>query len=358
MRRLIYLAPILWITTRQRALAALIAGVLVFAPVVAIESWGPWKLLGEASLEAAAPQKTAMVASLAWAAKRDVDVVLLTGGSTSREFTASDPHVSRALTQRCGRPIRFINAGTSAQNLLESWQIAAAIPEARRRLVVVGLNYLRLEESREQVARSAQRRALPFEIPPPLRQSLAGFGAPPIAEALRPRGITWLLRQQKHIDSRKPPASLQQLIATDEVDPFKGPRNMYGGPALPRGHKQQFVSHMIMERWPMYRRNHAEAVGLWKEFTRDFSSATSRVMFLAMPETSVLAPLNALAGAMLERDMGELRGAGALVVDWRTSHGLAEEDFYDQQHLLSSGRAKLTDRFVDLLATSIPDCDR
>ena len=351
-------ASFLWISTRRRAIAALLAGFLVFTPIIVIESWGPWKLLGDMSLKKNAPQALSAVTSLAWAAKRNVDVVLLIGGSTSREFTASDAHISRLLTQKCGHPMRFINAGTSSQNLLESWQITDAIPSSQRRLVVVGFNYLRFESGRRQVYESTRTSTLPFQIPEHLKQSLSEFHFSSIATIFNPKAIAWLLKSLIYIDIAAAPLSHQSLIASSEEEPYISGRNLYRDPALSQSRKEEFVSHMIMERLPIYQAMHNEALDLWKIFTHDFVSSNSKVLFLGLPVSQEMKPLNDITVVPMTHDLSRLQSAGALVVDWRTDHGLSEGDFYDQQHLLSSGRGKLEKRFIDLLITSTPGCSR
>ena len=69
-------------------------------------------------------------------------------------------------------------------------------------------------------------------------------------------------------------------------------------------------------------------------------------------------PYADLAGDEFADEMAALGRAGAIVADWRTNHGLAQGDFYDQQHLLASGRRKIEPGLLDLLAGSLDDCHR
>ncbi len=347
-----------WISSSKRAFAAILAGLLVFIPITIIEIWGPWKLLGDVSLKKDAPQTFTSVASLAWAAKENIDVVLLVGGSTSRELTASDAHISRLLTQRCGHSIRFINAGTSSQNLLESWQLTDALASSQRKLVIVGFNHLRFEGGRKQVYESTRKMLLPFAVPDQLKNSLSEFYFSNIPSAFNPKGIAWIIKGINYINFGASPLSHTSFIEVNEDDPYHTGRNLYKEPPLPSRQKEVLVSHMIAERLPIYRTAHVEAVDLWKLFIRNYSSANSKVLFLGLPVSPEMRRLNDATSIEMRQDLIELQNAGALIADWRIDHFLSDADFYDQQHLLSSGRKKLDARFVDLVVKSTPGCSK
>lgn len=352
-------APTLWITSRRRALAAAIATILVLGPAIALEMSQPWRLMTRVQPRRDAPRDTAVVAALAWSRAADVDVVLLLGGSTAREFTASDAHVSELLTARCGRPLRFINAGASQQTLAESWAIAEAIPDERRKLVVVGMNYLRLEEGYDQTRRTLPIKTLPFDSPASLEAALQGAGHPVALTFPSLKNVAWLLRQGRWRSERSSPSTLAEFIVTaDRSETYHGPQNAYRAPALSGDEKDRIVRHRIVERLGLFHAVHAEAAALWEGFTRRFDSPAGRVLYLALPESVAMTPLERLAGPVFDADMADLRDGGALMKDWRRGHGLDEADFYDQQHLLASGRARMEGRFVDLLAASTPGCAR
>jgi hypothetical protein len=71
-----------------------------------------------------------------------------------------------------------------------------------------------------------------------------------------------------------------------------------------------------------------------------------------------MAPADALFGPIFEQSMEQLRGAGFTVVDWRRTSTLREIDFYDQQHLLESGRRRIASQFLHFVARSLPACKR
>jgi len=352
-------APTLWITSRRRALGAAIAAIIVLAPAIALEVSEPWRLMASVQPRRDAPRDTEVVSALAWSRAADIDVVLLLGGSTAREFTGSDAHVSELLTARCGRPLRFINAGTSQQTLAESWAIAEAIPDDRRKLVVVGMNYLRLEEGYDQTRRTLPIKTMPFDTPAPLMAALDKAGHPVALTFPSLKNVAWLLRQGRWRGELSPPSTLAEFVgAADRSQAYQGPHNAYKAPALSGDEKDRIVRHRIVERLTLFRAVHAEAAALWAEFTRRFDTAAGPVLYLALPESVAMAPLERLAGPAFDADMAKLRDSGALVADWRQGHGLDEADFHDQQHLLASGRARIEGRFVELLAVSTPGCRR
>lgn len=351
--RLAHNAPYLWITSPRRAAAWLCGAGLALVITLAFEFSQPWRAL--ASL--ASPESTSRAAyvstELARITDDNVDTILFVGGSTTREFTASDRDLSALLARRCGRPIKFLNAGTSTQSLAESWTIVEAVPRHRRALVIVGMNYFRFEQGLDDVVADLPRLTLPFTPPASLRQSLAESGRPTGPALLQLRSTAWMLRQG-YFSIRGNPDVRQAPRATR----FDGPYNIYAPPALDAAHKADIARRMIIEELPPFRRWNDEAGDLWLAFAAHFSRHGTRPLFIFLPESASLKPLRDLVEPDVQRQIARLRAQGHVVVDWRRHAELDERDFYDQQHLLGSGRAKMEPRFIDLIAASIAGCGR
>lgn len=359
LRRLVQGAPWLWIDTRMRAAAAAIAVLAVFCGVALFEASEPWRRLADAEPKADAAPETRLLAALAWVEASRIDTVILLGGSTARELTSSEARVSGLLTERCGRPIRFINGSTSSQTIAETWIIAEAVPDDLRVLTVVGMNYLRFEESPAEVARDVRPPLLPLGRSASLERALADAGHPPASTLPGLTGTAWLLPRLDQVDFRSAPEPFDDFLArrNDEA-PWEGPLNLYRNPPLDPASKTAITHQRIAERLSLFEARHAGAGSLWRAFLDRFDGPRSNVLFLALPEDPSMTPFTDLAGDAFAAEMAGLGHTGAHVADWRKNHGLAQGDFYDQQHLLGSGRRKIEPRLLDLLAGSLDDCRR
>lgn len=345
-------ASTLWITDRPRALAALFAAVLVFSPAAAFEMSEPWRMFAGATVGAEASADAKLVAGLAKAAASGGDIVLMVGGSTAREFTGSDDYLSRALSQRCRREINFVNAGSSSQTIADTWRITFAMPPERLKLVISGMNYLRFEEGFAQVRNSASTSALPLPHSRALASSLSHFGQP-VPFAIPGLGKTaWLLAHRGEMAADQP-ATLRP--ARDDVGAI-GIRNLYRAPALTPEEKRLIVTRMTIERSPQYLRNRGESVRLWREFVAHLKKQGGRTEFLILPESASMAPIDRRLGSLLLADVRASATPDAGFTDWRHLPDLSEEDFFDQQHLLASGRAKLAGPFVTFVAQRLGNC--
>lgn len=359
LRRLVRGAPWLWIDSRRRAAAAAIAALAVFCGTALFEASQPWRWLAVAEPKASAAYDTRLLASLAWVGASRIDTVILLGGSTARELTASDARISGLLTERCGRPMRFINGSTSSQTIAETWAVAEAVPDDLRVLTVVGMNYLRFEEDSGEVARDVRQPLLPLRHSEALEQALAELGHPAVSPLPGLAQSAWLLARLDQVTFRRTPEPFDDFLAQrDGETPWQGPLNFYNGAPLDPAAKAAITHQRIAERLTLFKERHTEAGALWRAFAHRFGGPRSNVLFLALPEDPSMTPFSLLAGDGFDAEMASLGDAGAHVADWRTSHGLAQSDFYDQQHLLASGREKIEPRLLDLLAGAIVNCDR
>ena len=358
LNRLVRGAPWLWINSRARAAAAAITVLGLFGGVALFETSEPWRRLAAAEPKAGAARETRLLATLAWVGASRVDTVILLGGSTAQELPPSEARLSALLTERCDRPIRFINGATSSQTMAESWMVAEAVPDSRRALVVVGMNYQRFEEGFAEVARDVSAPLLPLRSSRALEDALNEAGQPPVQTLSSLAGTAWLLHRLDQVNFRAEPEPFEVFLARrDGETPWHGPLNLYRDPPLGPAKKAAIVRQMIAERLSLFEGRRAEAGALWRAFVRRFEGPDSTVLFLALPEDPSMTPFAAFAGEGFAHEMAGLGGAGARVADWRTDHGLVPRDFYDQQHLLQSGRRKLEPRLADLLAGAVVGCD-
>jgi hypothetical protein len=358
LRRVVRGAPWLWISTRPRAAAAAVAFLGMLSAVALFEASQPWRLLAAAEPRNHAAHDTRLLTTLAWVGVSGIDTVILVGGSTARELPPSEARLSGILTERCGRPIRFVNGATTSQTLAESWMITEAVPDERRALTIVGMNYLRFEEGFAEVARDLRAPLLPLRTPEGLERVLIETGHPPASALPGLTATAWLLPRIDEVDFNRAPEAFDDFKArrTGQT-PWQGPQNIYSDPPLNPAAKATINQQMVAERLSLFEARRGQAGALWRAFVRRFAVPQSDVIFLALPEDPSMAPFAALARVGFAEEMAALDRAGARVTDWRTNHGLVEEDFYDQQHLIASGRRKLEPRLVQLISSNLTGCD-
>src|SRR4051812_23879758 len=149
----------LWLSSREASIGFLIALTASVCLLLAIEYRGVWRLIAvdrAQQLLAGDPGfkhrrerdfvfKT-VLADLARLEQTTGDVVVLLGGSTVREFVPDDAFLSEELSRKCGRPIRFFNAGSGSQVFAETWSLAGLVPSDRLTLVLVGINFNRFTD--------------------------------------------------------------------------------------------------------------------------------------------------------------------------------------------------------------------
>ena len=291
--------------------------------------------------------------SLEKAGAMDADLVVLLGGSTSRELSPSDQFMTRELSRKCGKPIRFLNAGSSSQDLSESWAIADALPRERLALIVVGLNIQRLEHGPEETQRAFTGFRMPFRGASRLRAELDRRGMAPTHPFPPLQTTGWLLKRWANL-TWSAQETLEQFATS--ADRYQIERNLYVRPVLTLEQKLAKVSRVVSERLPIYYDVHKASSELWAEFVRSFVTPRRHVLFLDLPVSKTLSLAKNLTHTQYNADMTALRAAGAQVEPLQGETLLEEDDFYDQQHIIESGRQKIATALISQLASAIPLC--
>lgn len=351
-------APYLWIDSPLRAVSFLVALISLVAGCLLLERLPAWSILDHAVLRRTADNWESVAANLAQSIDSGEPIVLMVGGSATRELTGSDFQVSRFMSQACGRHLLFVNGGTSDQNLGDSLVLTSAIPRQNLALIIVGINYYRLGEALSNVPNDTYWPNFPFPYPQQAWQALgeadyAKKSTRPLNQLgwllLHSPGYAWTPRKRGYAALTSP---------TPGENPYSAVHNAPPRPPLPDVTKQEIVNEYVALRWPAYLREHRASTELWERFAKYQRSRGVKVVFLALPESPSMAPADRLFGPIFEQSMNSLRRDGFTVADWRKMSGLREADFYDQQHLLESGRRRIAQRFLQLPVQSLGSCDR
>ena len=274
------------------------------------------------------------------------ELVVFVGGSTVRELTADDPLLSKALTSQCGRDIQFVNLGSSSQTFSESWDIAALAPRNRRRLLLVGINPYRLSFDDSDVISELAHNPSGIPVSYSLLWSVAlhtgHIGGPE-------RMLTSLARQQSFgarwrlLDLFDPgrPAARQPAD-----DPFQPDRSSYREPVWTQLQKLKQANEYIATRALDFHERFQVGVGWYIRLFDHFQGAGADVKFVITPTDVTFEKIDELISADLREAVGLLGGDGRIIDLRNQSKGLDSSDFFDVQHLVAKGRAKLQPAFV------------
>ena len=284
--------------------------------------------------------------------------LLLVGGSTARELTAFDQDVSVALSRRCGQPVRFINAATSDQSLVEAWSFADALAEHDLDRIIVGINYFRLTESRRDLFARLSNVRLALPLSAQLRSMMpADLRSVPKPEFLSQLAML-LAHKGELAGMKRPGASSGNIPQKGREKGFMGARNLYKGPPRNSAWKRERVSHFIALTRVKYEHVSSQASDLWLEFIRRHQQRKIATTLLVLPMDPSLQRARRLFDPQLDKALERFERAGAGVVDWRDLSVLSARDFYDQQHLLASGRRKLFPVLIEALSTYVSGCHK
>ena len=279
--------------------------------------------------------------------------VVLLGGSTSRELTGWNNHYSEAISKNVGYPVKFTNNGWRNQNLAAIWTITEHLIKQRADLIIIGMNYYRFTEDRYNFLSHVSRSSLPVPLSRSmLFNQLSWMNVIPKPEPFKLFGmlkryqLTGVSRDDKVIKH----SPLTESLPIENV--FNGPQNFYHPPIFTKDAKQRRVNSFIATRSPQFYFNHRESVQLWIDYLREFADKI-KIILLILPSDPLMDQAAPFFAPIFEEALGELHSHGVKIVDWRKMKELESDDFYDQQHLIFTGRAKIFQRFIDMITKNL-----
>jgi hypothetical protein len=283
----------------------------------------------------------------------DGELVLLVGGSTVRELTADDSLLSKALTSQCGRDIQFVNLGSSSQTFPESWDIAALAPQNRKRLLLVGINPYRLGFDDSDVISELAHN--PSGIP--VSYSLLWSVALQAGHVGSPERILTSLARQQSFGARWRLLDLfdpaQPTARQPADDPFQPDRSSYREPVWTRSEKLRQANEYIATRVLDFHERFRVGVHWYNRLFDHFQSTGADVKFVVTPTDVTFGKADRLISADL-REAIRLLGGEDRILDLRDqSRDLDSGDFFDIQHLVARGRAKLQPAFVAAVSSAL-----
>jgi hypothetical protein len=347
--------PWLFIETQARAAGFLSVIVIVILLALRLELGCSWNLYAAGGQVTKAGDDFPLLLQAAGSAfaETDGELVILVGGSTVRELTADDPLLSKVLTSQCGRDIHFVNLGSSSQTFSESWDIAALAPEKRRRLLLIGINPYRLSFDDSDVISELARN--PSGIP--VSFSLLWTVALNTGHAGSPERILASIGRQKRFGAKLRPLDLlfpsRPIARQPSEDPFQPDRSSYREPVWTQSEKLQQANEYTAVRVLDFHEKFREGVKWYNRLVDHQQSVGADVKFVITPTDATFGKIDELISADLQEAI-RLLGGERKILDLRSqSKGLDSSDFFDVQHLVAKGRAKLQPAFVAAVSLAL-----
>jgi hypothetical protein len=340
--------PWLFVETRARAAGFLSVIAIVIILALQLELGHSWNLYAAGGQVAKAGDDFPLLLQAVGNAFEETggELVVFVGGSTVRELTADDPLLSKALTSQCGRDIQFVNLGSSSQTFSESWDIATLAPRNRRRLLLVGINPYRLSFDDSDVISELSH--TPSGIP--VSFSLLWSVAFHTGHLGSPERMLTSLARQRSFGARLRPLDLfdpsRPVARQPSEDPFQPDRSSYREPVWTQSEKLRQANEYIATRALDFHERFQVGVGWYSRFFDHFQGAGADVKFVITPTDVTFGKVDELISADLREAVGLLGGDGRIIDLRNQSKGLDSSDFFDVQHLVAKGRAKLQPAFV------------
>jgi len=336
----------LGVENATRAAGCLIAAAIVAAVAVCICAAPIWRLYAWLPAESLRSDRLRITHALATRWLHDVPDIILVGGSQVREIVPDDEFASAQLSAACGRPVRFLNAASSAQLMETSWAIVdhfAARPPA---LVVIGTNLWRVTDdatSRGELARSL------FLLP-------RAHTMPADARALP---MSLMAREKARLGIASADVLTALGFGSDRAfvraDAFQARQHQYLGPGWTPERKTIDIRFQILESREVPDSALQANVESYREFAASLAARGSRTSFLVTPYSPEAGEPLREWESRLSAALESLSRAGA-VLDLRNAPDLVTADFFDTVHLVSSGRRKLWPTIKADLLSQLPGC--
>ena len=339
----------LWIDTRSKAIAFLSVVIISICFILLFSISFNWKFLSRFEIRHDAPRKIQLAADISKTYENnDMDIVLFLGGSTTRELTPTNEYFSEQLSALCKRPIQVLNAATSSQSFAEAWLISRAVNPTRLKLVVIGFNYFRLNQTFGQVKLGIENNDFPFENYENLAEVL-GFDLKR-KSVISQLAWMWNNRNFLHLeDVRK--------LREHASNPFDGNFHLYKPPSKTHVEKETRVFKYISQRAALIKRRMPEATKLWEEFANGLRENGIRVVFGRLPASKHMVKADKLLEVPYLQAVGHLQRRGFDFVNIGEGLTFDENLFFDQAHLLPDGRRFIYQTLKDQIAFFLPDCN-
>jgi len=297
--------------------------------------------------------------SLGFALREGAELILFVGGSAVREYPPADEFVSARLTKECGRELRFVGLGASNQTFAETWALIEAASRGRLRTVLYGMTYARFEYDLVSIAQSLDNMLTPVPRPASLANWLSYTWLRYVPTS------AWLSDSARALRHAMPKASLARvwrfmstppLASAPVQDPFQAPGHFYKTPVMSGEDKALIANQYLGSRILPFAEGLADSTRAWQALIQNTAVWGANPALVILPEDPSMAKVDRFFRGAFDRAIKQLETAGAAVYDMRDNPRLTAENFFDQQHLVASGRRIEFDRLIAIIKSATPGC--
>lgn len=299
-----------------------------------------------------------------------IPTVLAVGGSGLREAIVPAPEFEELLLNAGHPAARFLNLSTSSQTFSESYALMNAVPLRAGAVILFHLTYARFRESRADTSALAAAPRMPFISQAPV---LAAVGETErlIHEVSLFATAAWLRGAAYHSVVKERYGNGSFLAMLREIDGetcgfgfgcvalVVGGRTVepapmtyaYAGKQPSERRKQSRARRAVMAHRGKIFENASFNAEFLALIARWCAERGHRLVLLDLPKSRVMRPIYAEVHEPLSAAIDAARSAGASYLDLDEKLQLEEADFHDHEHVLESGRVKVSTALAHELVT-------
>ncbi|RLJ18939.1 hypothetical protein DJ031_09585 [bacterium endosymbiont of Escarpia laminata] len=274
--------------------------------------------------------------------------IVMLGGSVTREGTLPDGKVEQMWHEAYGIEIDFINLGSSSQTIFESLALLATMDTPKKFIVVQQFSYKKLDSGPDLLRQEYLSPRMTYLDYSSLESYLSHSDH--FLRTFMPDLLLYAGPIRQYLGERE--CSLIALLSMDgRIRCFRNKkvkRRYYADKeSMTFDKKKSYVLDMQRDIIPNYEKNAGFNIVVMKEMSRLVKERGGKLVFAIYPFDDAENELNkAITGTDRYRELaGEL--AGNIFFDIQQAGSFSDKDFYDSQHMTSSGKTRFSRLLIE-----------
>ncbi|MES2675610.1 MAG: hypothetical protein V4660_15315 [Pseudomonadota bacterium] len=292
----------------------------------------------------------------AFYAHRDENInlksVVMIGGSVTREASLRDDEMEQLFYTKSGQHFQFLNLGSSDQSLLESAAILKTLNLAPGSIVFIQISFKKLTYSRENLREEY------------FRPRMAMLDYSMLNSFLSYSDIFMRLITPKIILNRNPFHNMEKEKKCGHVDLlFDSSACYYANEVIRHKYekvetlsldsKKKLANNMENTMLPAYLKNNQFSSQVLREIVTQLKAINVTPILIEYPVSEVERPLDLHVRS--ETDYLQkiaVLFSDVIYLDWALDPDFKVEDFVDLQHMLISGKQKLSNKLLNYIESN------
>lgn len=278
--------------------------------------------------------------------KIGLKTVVMIGGSVTREASLLDAQMERLFYSTYNQPIQFLNLGSSDQTLAEGAAIVKTLELAPGSIVFIQLSFKRLDYSPEKYRAEYFRpnmAMLDYSIMNNVLNYSDVFMRSITPQIILNRNSFHNMEKEKHcnhkdlISMSSPCYTARKIIRHGYEESNR----------LDENAKKVYLDEIKNIVFPNYLKNGEFSATVLQELLLYIKQIGAIPVLIEYPVSDIEKPLN----IKVRKDTDYIKQVSALsndiaYLDWSFDSDFVEQDFYDTQHMLMSGKQKLSEKLL------------